>query len=435
MAVADYNTDPDLNVDISGINIAEGCPPSGINNAIRQMMADIKDKADSTDTAITTLDGASVKLSGAQTISGQKTFSVTTTLQNNYPILVIDKVGDNDDANPSDIRFGIEGSAEAALRLNQKSLYIGVKAGTDAWYNGAQIGIANNGNIVCTARNSSNNASLICQPDGTLTWGGNVVLKKASGTIQIAGTTITKGTAPSGTEWQNLTFGDKDLKRGAGLSWGYQTTKDSSIYMIVDRMDTASTTNSFNVCARYYAAGTTCFFPSTNGTSDLGLTNNKWNKVWAATGTIQTSDERLKSSINPIPDAILDAWEGVQWKQFQFNDSVSEKGMENARLHTGLIAQHIDEVFKSQGLDAARYGLFCHDTWDAQPEEKDDKGNVMQKARPAGDAYSLRYDEALCMEAAYQRRRANRAEARINALEQRLNEMEQAIAALAGGAE
>lgn len=42
MAVKDYNTDPDLNVTISGINIAEGCPPSGINNAIRQLMADVK---------------------------------------------------------------------------------------------------------------------------------------------------------------------------------------------------------------------------------------------------------------------------------------------------------------------------------------------------------------------------------------------------------
>lgn len=46
MAIKDYNTDPDLNVQISGINIAEGCPPSGINNAIRQLMADVKAEQD-----------------------------------------------------------------------------------------------------------------------------------------------------------------------------------------------------------------------------------------------------------------------------------------------------------------------------------------------------------------------------------------------------
>ncbi len=42
MAVKDYSASPELNVSISGINIAEGCPPSGINNAIRQLMADVK---------------------------------------------------------------------------------------------------------------------------------------------------------------------------------------------------------------------------------------------------------------------------------------------------------------------------------------------------------------------------------------------------------
>ena len=46
MAVKDYNTNPDENTTISGINIAEGCAPSGINNAIRQLMADVKQNTD-----------------------------------------------------------------------------------------------------------------------------------------------------------------------------------------------------------------------------------------------------------------------------------------------------------------------------------------------------------------------------------------------------
>lgn len=40
-SINDYKPDPDDNTDINGVNIAEGCPPSGINNAIRQVMADI----------------------------------------------------------------------------------------------------------------------------------------------------------------------------------------------------------------------------------------------------------------------------------------------------------------------------------------------------------------------------------------------------------
>ena len=40
MAVKDYKTNPDENTTISGINIAEGCAPSMINNAIRQAMSE-----------------------------------------------------------------------------------------------------------------------------------------------------------------------------------------------------------------------------------------------------------------------------------------------------------------------------------------------------------------------------------------------------------
>jgi hypothetical protein len=42
MAVSDYSTTPASNTSISGINIAEGCSPANINNAIRQLMADVK---------------------------------------------------------------------------------------------------------------------------------------------------------------------------------------------------------------------------------------------------------------------------------------------------------------------------------------------------------------------------------------------------------
>lgn len=41
MSVRDYNTTPASNTTISSIDISEGCSPAGINNAIRQQMADI----------------------------------------------------------------------------------------------------------------------------------------------------------------------------------------------------------------------------------------------------------------------------------------------------------------------------------------------------------------------------------------------------------
>jgi hypothetical protein len=41
--ISQYSSTASNNTDIGGINIAEGCPPSNINNAIRELMAQVKD--------------------------------------------------------------------------------------------------------------------------------------------------------------------------------------------------------------------------------------------------------------------------------------------------------------------------------------------------------------------------------------------------------
>lgn len=41
--ISEFDVDPSNNTDINSINIAEGCAPSGINNAIRQLMSDLKE--------------------------------------------------------------------------------------------------------------------------------------------------------------------------------------------------------------------------------------------------------------------------------------------------------------------------------------------------------------------------------------------------------
>jgi hypothetical protein len=47
--VSEYSSTAANNTDIAGINIAEGCAPSGINNAIRELMAQLKDMQSGTD--------------------------------------------------------------------------------------------------------------------------------------------------------------------------------------------------------------------------------------------------------------------------------------------------------------------------------------------------------------------------------------------------
>lgn len=59
MAVTDYSTTPGNNASISGTNIAEGCSPAGVNDAVRQMMADIRSFYNST--VLTSAIGVSVQ--------------------------------------------------------------------------------------------------------------------------------------------------------------------------------------------------------------------------------------------------------------------------------------------------------------------------------------------------------------------------------------
>jgi hypothetical protein len=47
--ISEWSATPANNTDVGGIDIAEGCAPSGINNAIREMMAQIKDMQAGTD--------------------------------------------------------------------------------------------------------------------------------------------------------------------------------------------------------------------------------------------------------------------------------------------------------------------------------------------------------------------------------------------------
>lgn len=41
--ISEFDTNPDNNTDIDGINVGENCPPANINNAIRELMSQLKD--------------------------------------------------------------------------------------------------------------------------------------------------------------------------------------------------------------------------------------------------------------------------------------------------------------------------------------------------------------------------------------------------------
>ena len=96
--ISEFDIDPSNNTDINSINIAEGCAPSGINNAIRQLMSDLKEfQTGAADDNFTvggnlTVDGTST-FTGAATFTAAPTFSSPITLDTptiNSPTIVFE---------------------------------------------------------------------------------------------------------------------------------------------------------------------------------------------------------------------------------------------------------------------------------------------------------------------------------------------------------
>jgi hypothetical protein len=70
--ISEWSATAANNTDIGGIDIAEGCAPSGINNAIRELMAQVKDQQTGTDADNFTV-GGNLSVTGTTTMTGVAT--------------------------------------------------------------------------------------------------------------------------------------------------------------------------------------------------------------------------------------------------------------------------------------------------------------------------------------------------------------------------
>lgn len=115
--------------------------------------------------------------------------------------------------------------------------------------------------------------------------------------------------------------------------------------------------------------------PGTDNTYSLGASGIRWSSVWAANGTIQTSDEREKKDIVDS-DLGLDFVSKLRPVSFKWKvgknevtselDGLDEEGnpktkivvtpIEGKRTHYGLIAQEVEAL-----LDGKDFGGFIHD--------------------------------------------------------------------------
>jgi len=182
----------------------------------------------------------------------------------------------------------------------------------------------------------------------------------------------------------------------------------------------------------------------------LGYASGRFTVIYAVNGTIQTSDQTEKQDIASLTatEILVAKRISAMFKNYRWIDKVTVEG-DDARTHTGVIAQEVQAAFTAEGLDASKYGLFCSDTWwehgvnvpavEAVAEVTDEDGNVTTEAVEAKDAYirtehyhveaeapegatertrlGIRYPELLSFVAAYNEQRFASIEARLTALE------------------
>jgi hypothetical protein len=83
--ISEFDSTPANNTDIDSINIAEGCAPSGINNAIRELMSQLKDQQTGASADNFTV-GGNLVVTGTSVHTGATTFTGAVVMSTALPV-------------------------------------------------------------------------------------------------------------------------------------------------------------------------------------------------------------------------------------------------------------------------------------------------------------------------------------------------------------
>ena len=162
----------------------------------------------------------------------------------------------------------------------------------------------------------------------------------------------------------------------------------------------------------------TTLLPAVDNTSDIGTAAVRVRTYYGVNSAINTSDARAKTEPRQLRQAEVAAFAQIarlpaiwRWLSRVNGDGCEPEGRE-ARKHGGPTVQAAMAIMEAHGLAPMEYACFCHEEWEAQPEqwhewpeELAEDGEVIreagrelvQEAVEAGDRYSFRKEELLCL--------------------------------------
>ena len=543
--ISEYDSTAANNTDIDSINIAEGCAPSGINNAIRELMAHLKDmNIGSTITMLNTTEedgdgGRANKIifkgeqsGGEESVLGEIQASHDGTADDQKGDLIfktndgsngtspterlrLDSAGRASFSNGSIVTIGNEtmgriagkvpntddftlavvgtGFLDSGLTLQRfdnstsgptfllghsRSGTIGSSTilqdgdelgkirfyaddGTNMDHHGGEIKVIINGTpgandipssmVFSTAGDGSNSASERMRIDS----GGRLLVGKTASSQSTAGGTLEAGSilgVVSGGNCLRLNrlSDDGDIAQFRQDSGDVGAIATAGTSLVIRSQSTGLKFRSSDILP---TDGSTS---SVDNSKDLGDASARFDDVFATNTSIQTSDENEKQDIASLTSEEIIAATAISklFKTYKWKDAVIKKG-DNARTHTGVVAQQVQTAMSDAGLDASKYAFWCSDTWwqkdvevaaveavEAKDAVYDDDGNLVSEAVEgieAQDAYTrtdhydtkdeapegatehtrlgVRYPELLAFIGAATEQRLTSIEARLDALE------------------
>lgn len=210
-----------------------------------------------------------------------------------------------------------------------------------------------------------------------------------------------------------------------GITWQFSSTSVAAVDVdSVGRIYLKPVTSVGN----QWSVGSTQILPSLTATLDIGSATFTVKNITLQNSPVVISDERRKNVVSTVDAnaALMRAWGKLDFFLFYMKESQRTKG-EFARMHAGLIAQHVRDALVSEGLSIDDYAFINHseERWAVEYDgvgykpvgtdtfglTLDDSGYVVLDpdidtvvdGELVRDVYSLRMEECLVVEMAYQR--------------------------------
>jgi len=201
--ISEYSATSADNTDISNINIAEGCSPANVNNAIRTVMAQLKDQQAGTSGDNFTV-GGNLSVTGTSTLTGDVTAPTQSSSDNSTKVattaFVTAKVG------------------TLGTMASQNATAVAITGGTITGITDLTVADGGTGASTITANS-------VVLGNGTSALSGNLVAPSTSGNVLTSnGTTWTSAT-PAGGIGVGQTWQDVTSSRAIGATYTNSTGK------------------------------------------------------------------------------------------------------------------------------------------------------------------------------------------------------------------